>query len=93
MENYEGLSVNRSIKTVRAHKGHRKQCKGQVEELQHLGTFRCSWPIASQSKCSARSQDAAELCSTYFPSEATSASLAAISAKSTKHKLADDAGS
>ena len=31
MENYKGLPVNQAIKTVRAHKCHRKQHKGRVE--------------------------------------------------------------
>ena len=33
MENYEGLSVNRATKTVRAHKGHREQRSGRVQVL------------------------------------------------------------
>ena len=33
MDSYNGLSVNRAIKTVRAHKGHRKQCMQWVEGL------------------------------------------------------------
>ena len=33
MNNYEGLSVNKAIKMVRARNGHRKQQKGRVEGL------------------------------------------------------------